>query len=200
MRKKSHILLGWYLAERIDSRELHFHKKAFIYGNVLPDLKPSFVTVRHEFRVNFDMVCDKIRHLSEEFRFLEPYTASYWMHVGEVIHYVADYFTFPHNAHFVGTIVEHTLYEGELKNQLKACILEGAANRYTQGEKTFESAEDVICFIKKQHDLYMKKERIVEEDIAFIIGVCYYVIKGIVLVMEKVREEKYASDMWVEFG
>lgn len=199
MRKKSHILLGWYLAEQIDSRDLRFHKKAFCYGNVLPDLKPSFVTVRHEYQVNFEMVCEKIKYLAEEFKFLEPYTSAYWRQLGEIVHYVADYFTFPHNEHFTGTIVEHTLYEGELKNRLKACILSGEASGYTRTNKEFDSAGDVIAFIKSTHDLYMQKERSVEEDIRFIVAVCYQVAQGVAQVMEAVRAEKYMPGMVPEF-
>lgn len=195
MRKKSHILLGWYLAEKVDSRDLRFHKKAFCYGNVLPDLKPSFVTVRHEYQVNFEMISEKIKRLSEDFKLLEPYTSSYWSQVGEIIHYVADYFTFPHNEHFTGSLVEHTCYEGDLKNRLKECILSGEASRYTQSERAFDSAEDVIAFIKYTHDCYMQKERCVEEDIGFIIEACYQVTLGVVRVMEMVRAEKYMPEM-----
>ena len=199
MRKKSHILLGWYLAERIDSKDLRLHKKAFCYGNVLPDLRPSFVTVRHEFNVNFHVICKKIRRLSEQFNFLEPYTSTYWTRMGEIVHYVADYFTFPHNEHFEGTIVEHTLYERELKIRLNEYILSGQAMQFTRNKKEFETAEDVIFFIKQTHDLYMRKRRSVEEDIRFIVEVCYQVVWGIIQVMETVRAKKCVPEMLPEF-
>lgn len=184
MRKKSHVLLGQCLAEQLDSRDLRFHKKAFCYGNVLPDLKPSFITVRHEYRVNFDMVCRKIQRLAEKCNFIDRYTAGYWIQLGEVAHYVADYFTFPHNEHYTGSLVEHTQYEGNLKNQLKEYILGGHAEVHFKKEVTFDSFEEVIAFIKKAHAIYAMEQRNVEEDIQFILAVCFQVMQGVIRLME----------------
>lgn len=191
VRKKSHVLLGKCLADQLDSRDLRFHKKAFCYGNVLPDLRPSFVTVRHEYHVNFDMVCDKIKKLAEDCTFLDRYTSGYWMKMGEVAHYVADYFTFPHNAHYTGSLVDHTYYEGDLKNKLKEYILGGHAGQHCEKEVSFDSFEEVIAFIKKAHAIYEMKERSVEEDIQFIISVTYQVIQGVIHLMEA----KFAPEM-----
>ena len=191
MRKKSHVLLGICLADQLDSRDLRFHKKAFCFGNVLPDLRPSFVTVRHEYHVNFEMVCEKIKKLADECNFLDRYTSAYWMSMGEVAHYVADYFTFPHNAHYTGSLVEHTCYEGDLKDQLKAYILGGHADKHCEREVAFDSYEEVIAFIKKAHELYAMIERCVEDDIQFIITVTYQVIQGVIHLMEA----KFAPEM-----
>lgn len=191
MRKKSHVLLGKCLAQQLDSKDLSFHKKAFCFGNVLPDLKPSFVTVRHEFDVNFDMVCKKIKKLAEDCTFLDRYTSGYWVKMGEVAHYVADYFTFPHNAHYTGSLVDHTYYEADLKNQMKVYILSGKAEKHCRKDVEFRSLEDVITFIKKAHELYAMKERCVEDDIQFIITVTYQVLQGMIRLME----EKFAPKM-----
>ena len=48
--KNSHILLGRYLADQMSEvYSLQQHRKAFCLGNIMPDLKPSFLTTRHEF-------------------------------------------------------------------------------------------------------------------------------------------------------
>ena len=106
------------------------------------------------------------------------------MHVGEISHYVADYFTFPHNIHYTGSFMEHNLYEGNLKNDLKAYILSGDAEVHFRKNVAFENFEQVIQFIKKAHDIYESKQRCVEEDIKFIITVCYQVLQGIVHLVE----------------
>ena len=200
MRKKSHVLLGSCLAKHLDSRELKFHKKTFIWGNVLPDFRPSFVTVRHEYHVNFDMVCDMIRNLTEECYFLERYTSKYWRTLGEVSHYVADYFVFPHNAHYNGNIVDHTLYEGDLMKQLRTYIRSGMAKEHLQNdiskEVVFEDFEDIISFIKKEHDKYAMKDSCVEEDIQYIVSMCYQVTQGVIQVMEA----KFAAQPEVVFA
>ena len=200
MRKKSHVLLGSCLAKHLDSRELKFHKKSFIWGNVLPDFRPSFVTVRHEYHVNFDMVCDMIRKLTEECYFLDRYTSKYWRTLGEVSHYVADYFVFPHNAHYNGNIVDHTLYEGDLMKQLRTYIRSGVAKEQLQKEISkevvFEDFEDIISFIKKEHDKYAMKDSCVEEDIQYIMSMCYRVTQGVIQVMEA----KFAAQPEVVFA
>lgn len=190
MRKKSHFILANCLADHIESEQMRYHRTAFCFGNLLPDLKPSFVTVRHEYHVNFETVCTSIRQLVEECGRFEFDSAHYWMRAGEVAHYVADYFTFPHNEHYTGTLVEHSCYEGDLKNRLKAYILDGSAEVHFTKQVEFNCFEQVIEFIKKAHCIYEMKERSVEEDIKFIITVCYQVIQGIVhLVEERLSEQ-----------
>ena len=54
MRKKSHILLARYLADQMQTTaSLQSHRKAFCLGSILPDIKPSFITRRHEFYGTF---------------------------------------------------------------------------------------------------------------------------------------------------
>lgn len=190
VRKKSHFILANCLADHIESEQMRYHRTAFCFGNLLPDLKPSFVTVRHEYHVNFETVCTSIRQLVEECGRFEFDSAHYWMRAGEVAHYVADYFTFPHNEHYTGTLVEHSYYEGDLKNRLKVYILDGSAEAHFTKQVEFNCFEQVIEFIKKAHCIYEMKERSVEEDIKFIITVCYQVIQGIVhLVEERLSEQ-----------
>lgn len=190
MRKKSHVILAKCLADHIENKQIKFHRTAFCFGNLLPDLKPSFVTVRHEYHVNFETVCTSIRQLVETCGRFEFDSAYYWMQIGEVAHYVADYFTFPHNSHYAGTLVEHSYYEGDLKNELKAYILGGHAEIHFRKEVSFENAEQVIEFIKKAHSIYEMNQRSVEEDIKFIITVCYQVMQGMVhLVEERLAEQ-----------
>ena len=57
MRKKSHILLARYLADQMQTTaSLQSHRKAFCLGSILPDIKPSFITRRHEFYGTFEDV------------------------------------------------------------------------------------------------------------------------------------------------
>ena len=42
-----------------------------------------------------------------------------WRRVGEVVHYIADYFTFPHNEIYPGNLKDHCMYEKELKLYLR---------------------------------------------------------------------------------
>lgn len=179
MRKKSHILLARYLADQMPGvMSLQLHRKAFCLGNILPDIRPSFVTKRHEFFGTFDEIQNKI----EELVLLRPEECNervYWRRFGEVMHYMADYFTFPHNRTYTGNLAQHNHYEKILKDDLKTCILSGKAHQYLEKAIEFTSLEQLTGYIKERHELYLGKLRNVEEDIRYIINVCFQVVQGI---------------------
>ncbi|MDO5337211.1 MAG: zinc dependent phospholipase C family protein [Eubacteriales bacterium] len=196
MRKKSHILVARYLADQMPGAvSLQMHRKAFCLGSILPDIQPSFVTKRHEFSTTFEEVQEKIRRLTADMNaFRISKDRVYWRRLGEIIHYIADYFTFPHNAHYTGTLLEHTHYEKELKDRLKACINSGDAAIYTRTALDFNSAKELIDFIRKSHELYVKKARNVLEDIDFILTVCYQTVQGMFRLIQKCCGYTYAMN------
>lgn len=179
LRKKSHILLARYLADQMSVAEsLQSHRKAFCLGNILPDIRPSFLTKKHEFFGTFEEIQEKIRHLVE----YDPADGKdrvYWRQFGEVIHYMADYFTFPHNKTYTGTLIEHGQYEKALKKNLKTCIKSGEAHTHVESAMCFDSLAQLTEFIKTSHERYLRKIRNVAEDINYILNVCFQVIQGI---------------------
>lgn len=179
MRKKSHILLARYLADQMTvSESLQSHRKAFCLGNILPDIRPSFVTKRHEFFGTFDEIQEKLKKLVEEG--MDQYKERvFWRRLGEIFHYIADYFTFPHNKTFTGSLVEHNSYEKELKNRLKSCIRNGEAARYQTAEIGFGSFGQLTEYIQEKHAEYLKKERNISDDIKYILDVCGQVFRGV---------------------
>lgn len=180
MRKKSHILLGRYLADQMSEvYSLQQHRKAFCLGNIMPDLKPSFLTTRHEFFGTFDHLQNKMRALVEK-NPEEENARVYWRRFGEVMHYMADYFTFPHNKTYTGSLAQHNHYEKVLKNELKSCIQGGEACRYLQPAIRFDTFATLIDYIEAAHERYLNKLRCVEEDIRFILNMCFQVIQGLV--------------------
>ncbi len=180
MRKKSHIALAGFIAENTPVNELQAHRKAFALGSILPDCKPSFVTTKHEFFGTFDMVQEKIRMLTVDCDLQRRKARVYWRRLGEVIHYIADYFTFPHNGTFQGTLKEHCDYEQELKLKLREQIRSGQAQIHAEQALKIHSVSELIDYIKERHAEYLAKKRCVAEDIDYIISVCYQVVSGMV--------------------
>lgn len=180
MRKKSHILLAGYLADQMKAADsLQSHRKAFCLGSILPDCKPSFLTTRHEYFGTFTTIQERIRFLVEN----GPRVCNervFWRRLGEVIHYIADYFTFPHNKTFKGTFMEHNHYEKELKDGLKRCIENGEAAVLLREETHihFGSLQELISFVEAKHASYLQKIRTIEEDIRYILSVCLHVVRG----------------------
>lgn len=180
LRKKSHILLARYLADQMQTTaSLQSHRKAFCLGSILPDIKPSFITRRHEFYGTFEDVKNRMKELAD-IRPDESNQRVYWRRFGEVIHYMADYFTFPHNKTYTGSFSQHNHYEKVLKNRLKECIQQGKAHAYLEPAIRFADFSTLIDYIEATHEKYLNKLRSVEEDIRFILNMCFQVVQGLI--------------------
>lgn len=185
MRKKSHILVARYLADQIPAaKSLQSHRKAFCLGSILPDIKPSFLTKKHEYFGTFEEIQDKMKTLIDSSP-QEGKERVYWRRFGEVMHYMADYFTFPHNKNFTGNLYEHNKYEKHLKNHLKRYIESGAAGQIVIEPVSFDNFQELVNYIQKVHERYLLKERNIAEDVQYILRTCLQVICGILQLATK---------------
>lgn len=179
MRKKSHISLAKYIVESMQEEELITHKKAFYIGSILPDCKPSFITTKHEIEGTFGKVSEDIKHLVEISEDVKLNLRAFFRDLGQIIHYVADYFTFPHNEHYDGTLKDHCVYEEHLKKVLREYIKSGEAEKNKQAARKFETPEEICDFIKHSHELYMKIKTNVYEDCRHIVTTCCQVVGAV---------------------
>lgn len=189
MRKKSHISLAKYIVNSLNEQELMKHKKAFYLGSILPDCKPSFLTVRHEIEGTFPKVQQDLKQLVEKQRKSQINMRVFYRNLGEVIHYIADYFTFPHNAHYPGNLKDHCAYEEQLKKELREYIQSGEAERNRESiqnsVKNLNSTEAICDFIKKAHDTYVKLKNTVEGDCRHIVTLCHQVVEAVILLIKR---------------
>ena len=188
MRKKSHISLAKHIVNVSDMQNFDKHKKAFYIGSILPDCKPSFLTKRHEINATFDIVTRGIEDLTCGYQNMDELSTRYFTRLGEVIHYVADYFTFPHNEEYSGNMKQHCVYEGQLKHRLREYI--GYISEKDSGEmKTdmkledlsqFQSVADICEFIRREHRNYIRRgSHSVEQDCRYIVGICSKIVMAI---------------------
>lgn len=180
MRKKSHISLARFLVKGIDDEILRRRWKAFYVGSLLPDCRPSFLTMRHEYEETFDLVEDKIRRLAEYPGQRSEDSMRYIIDLGQVFHYLADYFTFPHNRNYTGSLKDHCIYEKYLKRRLRAYIREGDAVFCSGTEERLNSVEEILSYIRINHQEYIKTSHSVEEDCEYITRICSQVLSAIV--------------------
>lgn len=192
MRKKSHVSLSIYLINNLDSTLLEDHKKAFIVGSILPDCKPSFVTTKHNMEETFDMVQAFISKLTEDSADYKRISTAYCRKLGEVTHYLADYFTFPHNTVFKGNIRAHCMYEKELKFALRAYIQSGEVYVNKRIAGSFETADELCEFVRDLHTQYLKSKKTVESDCRYIVALCHIVVAGILNLLAENREKQAA--------
>lgn len=188
MRKKSHISLAKYIVDSIAEQDMIEHKKAFYLGSILPDCKPSFLTERHEMEGTFPKIQEQMRILVERQMNFQINARVFYRNLGEIIHYIADYFTFPHNAHYPGNLKDHCAYEEQLKNSLREYIQSGEAKKnciwICRNAKILNSTEAICEFIQMAHDRYVKIKNTVEEDCRQIVALCHQVVEAIILLIK----------------
>lgn len=189
MRKKSHISLAKYIVGSLDEQELVKHKKAFYLGSILPDCKLSFLTVKHEMEGTFPQIQRELKKLVELGQAAQINMRVFYRNMGEVIHYIADYFTFPHNAKFTGNLKDHCKYEKRLKESLREYIESGEAGRnqphIQKSVRNLNSTEAICDFIRKRHDAYIKLKNTVEDDCRQIVSLCHQVMEAVLLLIHR---------------
>jgi hypothetical protein len=192
VRKKSHISLAKYLIATMDVQELSHYRKAFILGNILPDCKPSFITRKHEFDGTFEEVKERIKDLTEDCDVYSRNKRVYWRNLGQITHYLADYFTFPHNSNYDGSLKDHCSYEQELKLLLKEYIISGKAAMDREELVEIQSVEDLFRFIERKHTEYLEFKSNVSKDIQYILSVCHQIVYSVLALFN----EKLVSILW----
>lgn len=188
MRKKSHISLAVFLADKLEFEGINNHRRAFCVGSILPDCKPSFLTTKHAFNETFEMVQKRIENYIEYSASLDKHTMKGARDLGQIIHYTADYFTFPHNKHYDGNLKDHCVYEKKLLLALKEYLNNYDVTKHTEYEIYFESLDELIEFIKERHKEYVSRKRNVEDDCRFIVMVNYQITRGIMQLLEERKQ------------
>jgi len=176
MNKGSHISLAHFLMDDINLDEFKKNEKAFMVGSILPDCLPSFLTTRHTITETFGLLKAEIEKVYNNFDMEKGMTSYYSRHLGIICHYLADYFTFPHNPGFKGSVKEHINYEKELFIAFQVYLknrteypLELNAERYT--------VNDICSNILDKHKLYMNTLHDIRTDCSFIVEICTVTMK-----------------------
>lgn len=190
MRKKSHISLARYIVANADDNDLKQHKLAFYIGSILPDIKPSFMYKRHEIDGTYPDIKRHIARLSEGRKLVEKKKGrKYYVDLGQISHYLADYFTYPHNKVYEGNLKEHCSYEEKLKRDLREYIKSEKAQEHKLNSIEFKNAESVCDFIQQSHDDYIVRKHNVEDDIHHIVEVNYKALQGMMHLLAERRAE-----------
>lgn len=194
MRKKSHISLAKFLINNMQVQDLMEHKKSFYIGSILPDIKPSFITKRHTIDETFEVLIDEIKKITVDYDINKGISCYYARHLGVITHYLSDYCTFPHNIIFDGSIAEHVHYENELKQSLKEYVNREDTQRERKKCQVLCSFEEIINLIVRTHKEYLKALKDVQEDIQYIIELCYKVVDLILSFFEMALSKLHNLD------
>lgn len=184
MRKKSHISVARYLMNSSGMEYLQKHKKSFYLGSILPDCTPSFITRRHSIDETLDILRKEIDKITVNYNFEKGLSSYYCRHLGIITHYVADYFTFPHNAIFPGTLKDHCVYEEDLKHAIRNYVKSDEAKRVREKNGNFRTTDEIISFIKVSHEKYLNAIKEIQYDCMYIVELCHRVVDALLQLYE----------------
>ena len=124
MQKRSHLLLAKSLLDRERGFPARRYELAFLFGSFQPDCNP-FSYLKGSLRNKLfggHTYGNSRRYIRRNIRRLQTCRRwNLWDYyvLGQLTHYVADAFTWPHNPHFPGVGWEHHTYETELRLALE---------------------------------------------------------------------------------
>lgn len=185
MRKKSHISVASYLLNCNGMEVLSNHKKALYIGSILPDCVPSFITRRHCIDETFPILRKELQLLIDEYNYSKGITAYFCRHLGIILHYVADYFTFPHNSFYGGNMRQHCSYEKEMKFYMRAYVKSNAARRNRSDVISCNTVDTICNHILDMHKNYALEKQNVSLDCEYIISLCHQIADFILSIFEK---------------
>ena len=181
MRKKSHVSLALQICKGMDDKEAIKHPYVFCFGSILPDCVPSFLTTPHRKEETFEKVQNKIIKFIQKYNQKSGCNYRRTIQLGEIAHYIADYFTFPHNDNYEGSLVDHCHYENALKHELRRYIYSGEAMAQLSNIPSYGTYEELKAYIEQQHKTYIQKKSDVYTDSQYIVKVCMVVVASILL-------------------
>lgn len=196
MKKKSHLSLAGYLIRSEGFEGLGEHRKAFYLGSILPDCVPSFITRKHRIDTTFEILKKEIRKLTEDFNPNKGLNRYYCRHLGVITHYLADYFTYPHNKIFQGNLREHCSYEKQLTEAVKEYVQSPEAEKVREKNGIFRTVDEICDFICRMHEEYLRAMKNIREDCRYIVELCHRVVDAILQVLEwKIAERGLAVQL-----
>lgn len=172
MNSFSHIMIGSLLHKYIkDLNGVELHWASFIYGNLLPDFKPSYKMLPHEPESWERYIKSEINKLSSHRQRHPDFGPNYSRRLGIICHFYADFLCHPHTDAFEGGTYQHMKYEWELfrykrknldalKQPLGSCMAEGFAGKkiYARFEALYED--------------YLQLEPCYENDAVYTLRAC----------------------------
>ena len=187
MRKKSHISLAKGIIHGLDMDTRIKHRLSFYIGSIWPDLTPSFLVRKHNINDTFHIFQRKMESFISKYRLDKDMGIMTTLRMGVITHYIADYFTFPHNSHYDGNLKDHCVYEEELKHRMYSYIDNIKENTCKYQVKYMESLKQVEEYIKDKHRNYMSIKGNTADDCGYSFEACINVVASLmaIAVVEK---------------
>lgn len=143
------------------SEELYgMRRLSLLAGSVLPDFMVHTYVEGHTWEATFEKIMQQLTALERTGR---NGLLSY-LRLGWILHYVEDYFTYPHNTIFEGTLAEHYAYEKRMTRWMR----DGGLQEMDEPlPRDVCSAGEIRERLQKYHDSYLSSEMSYDNDILY---------------------------------
>lgn len=185
MRKKSHISLAKGVIAGLDIKDRISHRLSFYVGSIWPDCVPSFLTRRHCIEDTFDIFIKNMEKFVNNFNYKKDMSIRSTWRMGVLLHYIADYFTFPHNNNYKGSLKDHCIYEEELKHCMYRYVDGIDADFHSDGRFVLPDINSISSYIKRKHEQYKLSESNVEKDCSYSVITCMCVVASLLDIVSK---------------
>ena len=161
MDSVSHIRVAHLLMDYVEQTcGVTFDASGFVYGNLKPDLTGTYLTKRHNPSIMMDEVMDKIRAFTEKYTIGPVNGRELSVDLGEICHYMTDFFTYPHNDDiYERNLLAHYLYEKRVALVIRRRMTEDKFEQWASPIIPPTTVDALIARIGSMHDAYRAADR-----------------------------------------
>lgn len=156
MDSVSHIRVANLLLDYVEQTcGVTFDQSGFVYGNLKPDLTGTYLTKRHNPSIMMDEVMEKIRAFTEKYTIGPVNSRELSVDLGEICHYITDFFTYPHNDDiYERSLFAHYVYEKRVALVIRRRMTEARFEQWVSPLIPPMSVDALINRIGTMHDTY----------------------------------------------
>ena len=169
METKNHLQLALDIASE---KKLGKYSKYFVFGSIMPDINLFTYLRGHTYKESIKFIERKTKELTEK----SVWNRKSYYDLGIILHYLADYFTFPHNTNFRGNLAEHRKYEKKLRHRFSS-FLKSRRKQQWQDSITTNTVKQMFHYLDIAHQEYIATTPSVETDCNYILFITNYVIE-----------------------
>lgn len=192
MDSVSHIRVAHLLLDYVEQTcGVTFDSSGFVYGNLKPDLTGTYLTKRHNPSIMMDEVMDKIRAFTEKYTIGPVNGRELSVDLGEICHYITDFFTYPHNDDIYDrNLLAHYVYEKRVALVIRRRMTEDKFEKWASPILPPVTVDALIARIGSMHDAYRAADRRhgINDDLVHICRATAMVVLSIIsIVYEQVE-------------